>query len=417
MFLDEVRIYVKGGDGGNGAISFRREKFVPFGGPDGGDGGRGGNVYLIADPNLNTLLEFHYRQRFVAERGGHGRGKKQHGRDGEDLYIRVPVGTVVYDDAGHVLGDLIEPGQVLLVARGGRGGWGNARFATPTYQAPRIAQKGEPGEERWLRLELRLIADVGIIGYPNVGKSTLLAAVSRARPKIADYPFTTLSPNLGVVEVAGETMVFADIPGLIEGAHRGVGLGHAFLRHIERTRVLLHVVDGTSADPIGDFDRVNEELRLFDPALMKKPQIVAVNKMDLPAAQENWETVRAAFAARGLPVFPISAATRSGLEPLLRKVLEVVRATPPPPPLEPQPVVEPATDTFHVERDPDGAFRVSGTAVERLVAMTDLENPEALLYLERMLRRMGVYAALEAAGVKPGDTVRIGKAELEWAAT
>ena len=275
MFYDQAKIFVRAGNGGNGLASFRREKYVPFGGPDGGDGGHGGHVYLEVDPGLNTLLPFHYEQRYPAENGGNGRKSKKHGKQGADRIVKVPPGTVVYDDAtGEQLADLVVPGSRVRLARGGKGGLGNTHFATSTHQAPRLAEKGEPGEERWLRLELKLIADVGLVGYPNAGKSTLISAISAARPKIADYPFTTLEPNLGVVEVEGETFVVADIPGLIEGAHRGVGLGHEFLRHIERTRLLLHVVDAGSDDPLQAFRQVNEELTLYDEDLGRRPQLV-----------------------------------------------------------------------------------------------------------------------------------------------
>ncbi len=423
MIFDEATISVKAGNGGNGAATFRREKFVPLGGPDGGDGGRGGSVFLVADPNLNTLLEFRHRRRFKAQPGGNGGRSRRHGAAGEDLYIRVPVGTIVMTPEGDVLADLREPGETVMVARGGRGGLGNTHFATPSNQAPRIAQKGEPGEERDLKLELRLIADVGLLGYPNVGKSTFLASVTRARPKIADYPFTTLTPNLGVASVGEEqSMVLADIPGLIEGAHQGAGLGHDFLRHVTRTLVLIHIVDGTSPDPVADFHAVNAELNQYDPDLLGKPQVVAVNKMDLPAARAAWKHVRQRFEALGLPVYPISAATGEGVAEVLRKAAELLaearaaeaaRPAPAAPELALRP--EPVGVGFTVVRE-GPAFRVVGPRVERAVAMTDLENPEALRYLQRTLSRLGVTAALEAAGVKPGDTVWFGQTELEWGA-
>lgn len=430
MFMDEAIVFVKAGQGGDGDINFRREKFVPHGGPDGGDGGRGGSVYLQADPSANTLIAFRYQRHHRAGSGGRGGKQNRHGKKGDDIHLKVPVGTVVYelstadasqapprDAPGQVLADLSEPGQEVMVARGGRGGLGNSHFATSTNQAPRIAQKGEPGEERWLRLELKTIADVGVIGYPNVGKSTLLAQISRAQPKIADYPFTTLSPNLGVVELTDQPFVVADIPGLIEGAHRGIGLGHSFLRHVERTRVLIHVVDGTGDDPLAAFDDVNEELELFDPDLMAKPQLVAVNKMDLPDAQERVGEVRRHFVERGYEVFPISAVTGEGVRPLLFRVasvLDEVRRQPAATVVE-APVLRPQPQgpQFTVERESDG-FRVRGARVERIVAMTDIENPEAMAMLERILNRTGVTAALAKAGVKPGDTVHFGKVEMNW---
>lgn len=418
MFLDEVRIHVKAGDGGNGAVSFRREKFVPFGGPDGGDGGRGGSVYLVADPNVNSLAEFRFRRHFKAGRGGNGRGQNKHGAKGEDVFIKVPPGTVVRSE-GELLADLAQPWQEVMVARGGRGGLGNSHFATPTRQAPRIAQKGEPGEERWLDLELKLIADVGIIGYPNVGKSTFLAAVTRASPKIADYAFTTLTPNLGVAEAHHVDFVLADIPGLIEGAHRGVGLGHEFLRHVERTRVLIHIVDGTADNPIEDFEQVNAELRLFNPELAEKPQIVAFNKMDVETAAQAWPQARKEFAARGVRAYPVSAATGEGLAEVLAEAAEVLKRVGRG--VEAAELAQevklfqphPLAADFAVEREP-GGFRVRGRLVERAVAMTDLDNDEAVAFLQRTLTKMGVTTALLEAGVKPGDVVRFGKIEFEW---
>ena len=290
MFIDEVRIEVESGKGGDGAVHFRREKYVPFGGPDGGDGGRGGDVLLVVKPILNTLSHFHHQSKFSAQDGAAGAKQNMTGRSGQHLVLDVPPGTLVYDaESGDTLGDLTEPGQELRVAKGGRGGKGNARYATATNQAPRIGERGEPGQTRALRLELKLIADVGIVGAPNAGKSTLLASTTRARPKIGDYPFTTLEPNLGVAELDDETvLVLADIPGLIEGAHRGIGLGHDFLRHIQRTRVLIHLLDGMAPDPLLDFAQINSELALFDPNLAAKPQIVVLNKIDLPDVQARW---------------------------------------------------------------------------------------------------------------------------------
>lgn len=314
--IDTVEIYIKAGDGGDGAVSFRREKYVPRGGPDGGDGGPGGSVFLIANPNLSTLRQFQHQKRFRASRGGNGARNNRHGKKGEDLFIEVPAGTIVYrKNAGEkeLIADLSQAGQQVLVAQGGRGGKGNARFATSTNQAPRIAQKGESGEEGWLVLDLKLLADVGIIGYPNVGKSTLLAAASAARPEIGSYPFTTTEPNLGVVEVGYRTFVMADIPGLIEGAHEGRGLGHDFLRHIERTKVLVHLLDGESRSPREDWQKVNEELALFNPSLKEKPQIVAVNKIDLPTVKERLPGLKKELEALKTPVFFVSALTGEGV--------------------------------------------------------------------------------------------------------
>jgi len=321
MFIDRAVIHVKGGDGGRGAVSFRREKFIPKGGPDGGDGGHGGDVVLVADEGLSTLLDFQYRRHYSAERGAHGQGANRHGRRGSSLIVPVPVGTVVRDArTRELLADLVQHGQRVVVARGGRGGRGNARFATSTRRVPRRAEPGGPGEERDVELELKLIADVGLVGFPNTGKSTLLARVSAARPRIADYPFTTTEPYLGVVAVSdGRSFVLADIPGLIAGAHQGAGLGHTFLRHISRTSVLIHLVDlaAPERDPLADVEAVNRELRLYDPALGERPMLYALNKVDLPAARERAAGVAAVLQARGCAVFVISAATGEGVDPLL----------------------------------------------------------------------------------------------------
>jgi GTP-binding protein len=432
MFYDYTKIYVKAGDGGDGSIHFRREKFVPFGGPDGGDGGRGGSIYIEATSNLNTLLDYRYRQHFKAGSGGHGGGQKKHGAKGEDLVLRVPRGTVICDaETNELIADLVDDSQRVMAARGGRGGLGNVHFATATHQAPREAQKGEPGEERWLLLELRLIADVGLVGYPNAGKSTLLSVVSAARPKIADYPFTTLSPNLGVVSIgqpgSGEeaSFVLADIPGLIEGAAQGVGLGYEFLRHIQRTRLLIHMLDGaaTGRDPWQDFQAINQELREYDEHLATRPQIVVLNKMDLPEAQELWPTLKAKAEAAGYPVFAISAVTHQGVDELIRytaqRLQEMHReeaellATQPitnmeGPVLRPQP-----EDAFSITRE-QGVFIVTGKRVERAVNMTNLESEESMDRLQITLAKMGVIKALEEAGVQVGDKVRFGKVELLW---
>jgi GTP-binding protein len=329
-FVDEVRIQVKAGDGGNGAVAFRREKFIERGGPNGGDGGNGGSVYFEADPQLTTLLDYRYQQHHRAPSGQHGMGSDCNGRGGEDLVLRVPAGTLVRDEAtGEVLADMSEPGQRTLVCKGGRGGLGNMNFATSTRQTPRFAQDGTPGEERILVLELKLLADVGLLGFPNAGKSTLISVISRARPKIADYPFTTLVPNLGMVQYKdGLSFVVADIPGLIEGASEGAGLGLQFLRHVERCRVLVHLVDlsapGEGREPVSDFEIINRELERYSPELAQKPQLVVASKMDIPESQERLEAFRAAMAERGLRVFPLSAATRDGVQPLLDATAEVL---------------------------------------------------------------------------------------------
>ncbi len=419
MFYDEALIYVKAGDGGDGCVAFRREKYVPYGGPAGGDGGKGGDVVLYVDPHLNTLYRFSKQHHFRAARGEHGSGQNRHGASGADLRIPVPPGTLVYDaDSGELLGDLTRPGQELVVARGGRGGRGNARFVTPGNQAPRIAEHGERGQERNLRLELKLLADVGIIGLPNSGKSTLLAAVTAARPKIAPYPFTTLEPNLGVVVLDPETeFVLADIPGLVEGAAEGKGLGHEFLRHIERTRVLIHLLDGLSNDPLADMVTVNRELEAFGHGLLDKPQLVVINKIDLPQVRERWSALKTAFDAHGCPVMAISALTREGTQDLLYQVARVLAETPAEEYGFPReiPIFRLGEDekAFTIERE-DRAWRVRGVQVERMAAMTVWNLDEAVHRFLRALERMGVVEALEKAGVKPGDTVYIGDRELVW---
>lgn len=420
MFFDEAKINVKSGKGGDGSIAFRREKFVPFGGPSGGNGGRGGDVYLVADRNLNTLIHFKKRVHFKAENGGRGSGKNQQGKAGEDRLIPVPPGTIAYDaDSDEFLADLVEDGQQVLVARGGRGGRGNAAFASPTNQAPRLAEHGEPSEERWLRLELKLIADVGVIGMPNAGKSTLLSVVSAARPKIAAYPFTTLQPNLGVVQVDEyQSFVMADVPGLIEGASEGVGLGHQFLRHVERTRLLIHLLDGAAVDPLADHQTINRELAQFSERLAEKPQIVVLNKMDLPDAQAWWPLVQEAMDEQDIEAYAISAVSGQGVRTLMQRIPEILRTLPA---MELAPeapaVFRPAEgeDAFTVEREEDG-WRVRGVRVERVAAMTPFVIPEAAARFQRQLRAMGVEQALEDAGVQPGDLVRIGEQELEWQA-
>jgi GTP-binding protein len=415
LFFDDAKIYVKAGDGGNGCVSFRREKFVPFGGPNGGDGGRGGDVYLAVDPHLNTLINFKHKRHFKAPRGAHGQGKERSGRDGSDLVIPVPPGTVVRAaDTGDMLGDLVELGQRLLVAHGGRGGRGNAAFATPTQQAPRFAEKGEPGEECWLVLELKLIADVGIVGVPNAGKSTLLAATTAAKPKIAAYPFTTLEPNLGVVALNDESFVLADIPGLIEGAHRGAGLGHQFLRHIQRTRVLIHLLDGIAANPLRDFEDINAELALFDPKLAETPQVVALNKIDLPEVQERWPTLRTEMQAKGVALAAISAMTGQGVKELMRRVAELLASLPKESMQMETPIAEDENESTFAVVCEDEAWRVCGKRMERAAAMTDWNNEEAVARFQRLMTAMGVKQALRQAGVRDGDTVRIGRAELEW---
>lgn len=400
-------------------VHFHREKYVPRGGPDGGDGGRGGDVILEVRPTLNTLVSFRHTSRFIADEGGKGGPDNMSGRGAKDLIVPVPPGTLVYAaDTGELLGDLVEPGQRLEVAKGGRGGRGNQHFASPSRQAPRYAEKGVPSEEKNLRLELKLIADVGIVGMPNAGKSSLLAAVTNARPKIADYPFTTLEPNLGVVELDEDTsMVLADIPGLVEGAHMGVGLGDAFLRHIQRTRVLIHLLDGMAEDPLADFSQINSELALFDPALTEKPQVVAFNKMDMPEVKERWPHIQAGLEKRGYQAMAISALTRENLQPLLWKAYQELQNAPAlAEAAQAIPVYRPAADprAFTIERTPSGGYRVRGDAIERAAKMTYWEENASIVRFQHLIERLGIDAALRKAGVQEGDMVTIGDFELEW---
>ncbi len=415
MFKDQAKIYVKGGDGGNGVVAFRREKFVPRGGPAGGSGGKGGDVYLVVSSRHNTLHHFAFKVHFKAERGKHGSGSNKQGARGNPIEVPVPPGTEVYDaETGVFLGELLEPGEKMLVARGGRGGRGNYAFRSSTNQAPRIAEKGEPGEERWLRLELKLIADIGIIGVPNAGKSTLLASVSGAKPKIADYPFTTLEPILGVAVVDYQDVVLADIPGLIEGAHAGVGLGDDFLRHVERTRVLIHLINGLSPDPLGDYEAITQELELFKPQLAEKPQVVGFNKMDVPEVRERWPEVRDELARLGVEAVPISAATGENVETLLRKAVAILNELPPPERKKALPIIQPVDeDAFTIEKTPDG-WVIRGKRIERAAAMTNWDYYEAALRFHRILEAMGIARALEEAGVENGDAVIIGDVVLEW---
>ncbi|MGA7672345.1 MAG: GTPase ObgE [Nitrolancea sp.] len=427
MFYDRAKIFLKAGDGGSGAVSFRREKYVPNGGPDGGDGGRGGHIYLRVDPHLNTLISFKYKQHFRATTGTHGQGTKRTGARGEDMYIDVPPGTVVYDDeTGEVVADLIEPNESVIIARGGQGGMGNQHFATSMHQAPRLAEKGEPGEERWVRLELKVIADVGLVGLPNAGKSTLLSSSSAATPKVADYPFTTLEPNLGVVEIGrpgSPTFVMADIPGLIEGAAEGVGLGHEFLRHVERTRLLIHLLDGSGGlegrDPLEDFRTINDELAAYSPELAAKPQIVAINKIDLSETRADLDRLTYELNNQGFEVHRISAATGEGLTDLMKRTLELLKEIPESPPLVPTErrvyTMETAREDFwEVDRLSRHHYEVRGPKIERITRMTDFANEEAADRFQRILEASGISAELETLGVGPGDTVHIAGAELVW---
>jgi GTP-binding protein len=420
-FFDEADIYVAAGRGGDGSVHFRHEKYVPLGGPDGGDGGAGGSVILEADPTVNTLQAFRFKRRFIASPGSPGMGSRKHGKRAADVVVKVPLGTIVVDmDTGDLIADLRESGEQLAVARGGQGGLGNQHFATSTRQAPAFAEKGQPGQEKDLHLELKLVADVGLVGLPNAGKSTLLAAMSAARPKIADYPFTTLTPNLGVVATEDSSFVVADIPGLIEGAHEGHGLGDRFLRHIERTRVLVRVLDTSTETLRHDFDQVTEELRLYDDDLVDKPQIVALNKMDLPDAQANAPAITKMLESADFVVVRVSGATREGINPLIGAISRILAEIGIREPIvDDEPVKEivyrePARDEFTIERK-RATFYVAGRTVERMVSMTDMESVDGLERLQRQLKRIGVTQALERDGVRPGSRVTIGDTELVWA--
>jgi GTP-binding protein len=417
MFIDEAKIFVASGKGGDGAVHFRREKYVPRGGPDGGDGGRGGDVVLRVKHTLNTLHSFQYNQKFLASPGGKGAKQKMTGRSAPPLYIDVPPGTLVYDDeTGELLGDLVERDQELLLCKGGRGGRGNVHFVSARHQVPRVGEKGEPGEEKSLRMELKLIADVGIVGVPNAGKSSFLAAVTNATPKIADYPFTTLEPNLGVVNLDMEnSLVLADIPGLIEGAHMGAGLGDAFLRHIQRTKVLIHMLDGLAEDPIADFSQINAEMALFDPALKQKAQVVIFNKMDIPEVQEKWPAIKKILDEKGYKPMAISAMIHKDLQPVLWKALELVQTAPEPEVTEKIPIYRPEEDPneFHIELDEQG-YHVIGKAIVRAAKMTYWEHEGSLRRFQRLLETLGVDEALREMGIQEGQSVFIDEFELEW---
>ena len=417
MFIDEARIYVRSGRGGAGMVHFHREKYVPRGGPDGGDGGRGGDVIFEVKPTLNTLQNFRFKRKYVAEDGQNGGASNMTGKTAKHLVIPVPPGTIVYDDdTGELLGDLVNAGDQLKICKGGRGGLGNQHFATSRNQAPRTAEKGEPPEEKNLRLELKLLADVGIVGVPNAGKSSFLAAVTNAKPKIADYPFTTIEPNLGVANLDTETnLILADIPGLIEGAHEGVGLGYAFLKHIQRTRVLIHILNGLADDPIADFTQINAELALFDPTLGAKPQVVVVNKMDLPDVQEKWEAIKKSLTKKGYAPFAISAVTHENLQPVLWKAHELLQSAPQVEVVQQMPLYKPAEDPrdFTLQREAEG-WRVIGKSIERAADMTYWEHDGSVRRFHRLMVTLGVDEALRKEGIEDGDTVYIGEYELEW---
>ncbi|MCL1918297.1 MAG: GTPase ObgE [Peptococcaceae bacterium] len=460
MFYDRAKIHIKAGDGGAGAVAFRREKYVPMGGPSGGDGGRGGDVVMQGDEGLNTLVDFHYKNYYKAERGQHGEGKDRHGHGGQDVVLRLPPGTLVKNaDTGGILLDMRRHGQREVIARGGRGGRGNARFVSNHNKAPRVAERGEPGEDFWLELELKLLADVGLVGMPNAGKSTLISCVSAARPKIADYPFTTITPHLGVVKSDESSFVMADIPGLIEGAHEGTGLGHEFLRHVERTRLLLHVIDMSGQeerDPFEDYVTIRRELEMYNPHLAQRRTFVVANKMDMPEAAENWEGFQREWEAwdneegeidRAKPeymdngrdgdfregdhseddscqrgeaaqLFAISAVTGQGIDELLRAIATVLPALP-----EGIPAVKEETShrvikaqeeaRFELERR-DGVFVLIGKEIERHAAMAYLESDQGVRRFQNIMGKMGVDEALRRAGIEEGDQVMIGDISLEW---
>ncbi len=418
MFYDRAKIFVRSGSGGDGMIGFRREKFVPLGGPDGGDGGKGGDVIITVNAHLNSLVRFHKGSHFRAGDGGHGGKSNRTGANGKDIRLEAPPGTLIRDaETGELLAELTAVGQEAVILTGGRGGRGNARFANSVQQAPRIAERGAPGQKLWLTLELKLIADVGIVGVPNAGKSTLLSVVSQARPKIADYPFTTLQPSLGVVVLDEyQSMALADIPGLIEGAAQGVGLGHDFLRHVERTRVLIHLLDGAASDPLEDWAMINQELAMYDVVLENKPQLVVLNKMDLPDTVA-WEPLIAEEMEKaGVPFCSISAATNDGVRQMLYRVKQMLDEAPEPFSEDAEvAVIRPSTEdeSFEIKREGAG-WRLSGVKIERIAAMTYFEFDATLLRFQQVLERTGVTKAMEEAGVKAGDTVFIGDQELEW---
>jgi GTP-binding protein len=422
MFIDSARIYVKAGDGGNGVVSFHREKYKPSGGPDGGDGGKGGDVIFVVDEGSRTLADFRYRRHYKADAGQDGGAANCTGKSGQDLIVKVPQGTLVKDEeTGMIIADLTKAGQTAVIAKGGRGGKGNQHFATPTRQIPSFAKAGDQGDEKWVLLELKLLADVGLLGFPNVGKSTLLSVVSAAKPKIADYHFTTIEPNLGVVSMPDiDSFVIADIPGLIEGAHEGTGLGHEFLKHVERTKLLIHLVDISASeyrDPVEDFRIINEELRKYNQQLSERPQIVAANKMDVTGAEDNLKKFRDAIEPLGYKVFPISAASNQGIKELMYAAAQMLKTIP-------DSILISETDTevvytaeeekpFEVRRE-NNTFVVEGKWIKKLVASTNFGNYESLQYFQRAIKKKGVVDELEKLGVKEGDTVKVHDWEFEY---
>lgn len=424
MFADSAKIFIKSGKGGDGHVSFRRELYVPNGGPDGGDGGRGGDIIFEVDEGLNTLGDFRHKRKYVAQSGEEGGKRRCHGADADDLILKVPEGTVIRDEeTGKVIADMSGENRREVVLKGGRGGKGNMNYVTPTMQAPKYAQPGQPSRELWVRLELKVIADVGLVGFPNVGKSTLLSRVTNARPKIANYHFTTLSPNLGVVDMEGAGFVIADIPGLIEGASEGVGLGHDFLRHIERTKVLIHMVDaaGTEGrDPVEDIRKINAELEAYNPELLSRPQVIAANKIDAVYTEDEdpVQRIREAFEPEGIPVFAISAVSGQGVKELLYKVQELLKN------FDEKPVIfekeyvpeidEGANLPFTVEKAGEGVYTVEGPRVDRMLGYTNLESEKGFAFFQRFLKESGILAELEKAGIQEGDTVKIYELEFDY---
>ena len=422
MFADRARIFIKSGKGGDGHVSFRRELYVPDGGPDGGNGGKGGDIIFEVDKGLNTLGDFRHNSKYIAKSGEEGGKRRCTGRDGEDLVIKVPEGTVIYDDESRkVIADMSNDNLREVILKGGRGGKGNMNYATSTMQAPQYAQPGQDAQELWVRLELKVIADVGLVGFPNVGKSTLLSRVTNARPKIANYHFTTLNPNLGVVDLdGGRGFVIADIPGLIEGASEGVGLGHEFLRHIERTKVIIHMVDAASTegrDPVADIKAINEELRAYNPELLKRPQVIAANKIDAIYTDDETENpvdvIKKAFEPEGIKVYPISAVTGQGLKELLYYVRELLDSMTDEPvmfekELDTDTLFDNPNEAFYVEKDDKGVYVVSGPRIDRMLGYTHLESEKGVNFFQKFLRQTGILKQLKELGVQEGDTVRVG---------
>lgn len=422
MFADRARIFIKSGKGGDGHVSFRRELYVPDGGPDGGNGGKGGDIIFEVDKGLNTLGDFRHNSKYIAKSGEEGGKRRCTGRDGEDLVIKVPEGTVIYDDESRkVIADMSNDNLREVILKGGRGGKGNMNYATSTMQAPQYAQPGQDAQELWVRLELKVIADVGLVGFPNVGKSTLLSRVTNARPKIANYHFTTLNPNLGVVDLdGGRGFVIADIPGLIEGASEGVGLGHEFLRHIERTKVIIHMVDAASTegrDPVADIKAINEELRAYNPELLKRPQVIAANKIDAIYTDDETENpvdvIKKTFEPEGIKVYPISAVTGQGLKELLYYVRELLDSMTDEPvmfekELDTDTLFDNPNEAFYVEKDDKGVYVVSGPRIDRMLGYTNLESEKGFNFFQKFLRQTGILKQLKELGVQEGDTVRVG---------